>query len=596
VIVKSSNTNEESECEDDIVVWGNYRISFPEQAVFTQFKTHFAWCIDTKDDVSYLSYDNLINVCMMVKDGGPGLRDVLEQNLPYIDRWTVLDTGSTDGTQDLIQSIWGHLPGTLYEEPFINFRDSRNRLLDLAGDVCHFVVMLDDSYVLQGPLRAFLDFARGDDVADSFSLTIEDPDTLYASNRITKPSRGLRYTNLMHEIIQKEGNHYNVQIKYANGHLEDMVSEYHSGRTNARKANDIQVLLDMYEENPESRTLYYIADSYIGMKEWDKALYYFKLRVTHPGEGFEKELQDALYYIAVISHFFLDETLPWGVCHQLFLDAYAADPARGDTLYFIGLHYAERGELQLAYMYLKQAFRLGMPPIYMSVRKNIYTYHIPKALMHLCFAERDYDTGAACAERVLDACATQKEVPEAQRLYPENAATWLGLFCLMRESIEKYPQSGPSPTETVNSVKTVYVVAPGAQQDAIFALQYARCCSNAGAEVTVFCEWCESRTLYNGVQCVPLHRFLECIYTNVVDVVVVSHRVEYLSVSYRSRLVRGAVVLLDDVAEGMLLPIDGAKLYRVVLRSESLRAQFSSLFPQLRERARVLVGVATVAH
>src|SRR3989344_9698306 len=43
-------------------------------------------------------YDNLINLCFMVKNAGNDFRQVLIDNLPYIDRWTILDTGSTDNT------------------------------------------------------------------------------------------------------------------------------------------------------------------------------------------------------------------------------------------------------------------------------------------------------------------------------------------------------------------------------------------------------------------------------------------------------------------------------------------------------------------
>jgi hypothetical protein len=41
-------------------------------------------------------YDNLVCYTMIVKNGGPLLEEVLTANLPFVDRWCILDTGSTD--------------------------------------------------------------------------------------------------------------------------------------------------------------------------------------------------------------------------------------------------------------------------------------------------------------------------------------------------------------------------------------------------------------------------------------------------------------------------------------------------------------------
>jgi hypothetical protein len=137
-----------------------------------------------------LDYDNLINLCIMVKNGGELFEQMLEKNMDMIDRWTILDTGSTDGTIDAIHRLLvGKKKGQLYEEPFINFRDSRNRCLDLATTTCKYNIMLDDTYNVEGDLRGFLNEIRGDQFADSYSLTIKSHDVEYISNRITKSER-----------------------------------------------------------------------------------------------------------------------------------------------------------------------------------------------------------------------------------------------------------------------------------------------------------------------------------------------------------------------------------------------------------------------
>ena len=86
-----------------------------------------------------LIFDNLINLCIMVKNAGPQFEQILTANLNLIDTWTILDTGSTDNTIETINNVLvGKKNGNLYQEPFINFRDSRNRLLELAGTKCKY--------------------------------------------------------------------------------------------------------------------------------------------------------------------------------------------------------------------------------------------------------------------------------------------------------------------------------------------------------------------------------------------------------------------------------------------------------------------------
>ena len=52
----------------------------------------------------------------------------------------------------------------------MNFRDSRNRCLDLCGTSCKFIIMLDDTYCVKGSIREFLNTVRGDQFATSYSL------------------------------------------------------------------------------------------------------------------------------------------------------------------------------------------------------------------------------------------------------------------------------------------------------------------------------------------------------------------------------------------------------------------------------------------
>ena len=145
------------------------------QPFYEEFK-HFI------KDENLLVYNNLLNLCIMVKNAGTQFADMLKENMEHIDTWTILDTGSTDDTIKIInETLVPYKKGTLYQEPFINFRDSRNRLLDLAETTAKYQIMLDDTYVVKGDLRKFLNEVRGDQYSTCLLYTSPSPRDLSTS-------------------------------------------------------------------------------------------------------------------------------------------------------------------------------------------------------------------------------------------------------------------------------------------------------------------------------------------------------------------------------------------------------------------------------
>jgi predicted O-methyltransferase YrrM len=393
-----------------------YKIKISEKTLYlNDYDTFMKYFWYYFDDSGNFNYDNLICFTMIVKNAGPLLAKVLTENLPIIDRWCILDTGSTDGTQDIIRSILKNKKGKLYEEPFVNFKVSRNRCLELAGNTCKFILMVDDTYILKGNLRKFLNEVRGDQFSDSFSLLIQSDDTEYYSNRIIKTTTGLRYIHIIHEVITNENNK-NVTIPDRDAYIFDERAEYMETRTNNRKQFDLELLFKEVEEDPDDpRALYYIAQTYgcIG-DELSKAKY-FELRIRHPVEGYFQEKIDSLFELARTYNFKVNcetkelmkagEKLTesqWKKCEELYLQAYALDNKRPDSLYFIGIHYYLLGNYQLAYKYFKMGFEVGYPLGSQYSLKPTLTFHfLPKFLAEVCYYIGDYSLGLAASNLFL---------------------------------------------------------------------------------------------------------------------------------------------------------------------------------------------------
>ncbi len=277
--------------------------------------------------IKILNFDNLINLCIMVKNGGPQFEQMLIDNLHVIDKWTILDTGSTDETIDIIKRVLvGKKNGQLYQEPFINFRDSRNRLLDLAGKDCKYTLMLDDTYVIKNDLRKFLNEVRSDQYSNSFTLFIHSDDTKYGSNRIVKTDSNLRYIHKIHEVITDKNN-INIVIPEHVAYIKDKRFDYMEKRTMERKQLDLKLLYEEMEEDPnDPRTYYYLAQTYNLLQDYENAFNFFMKRASFTNSGFIQERIDSIFEAARIANFQLGK--PWSECMALYEQCYKVDETR----------------------------------------------------------------------------------------------------------------------------------------------------------------------------------------------------------------------------------------------------------------------------
>ena len=67
---------------------------------------------------------------MIVRDEVDVLGRCFDSCRELIDHWVICDTGSTDGTQDLIRRELAGIPGELHEHDWVDFGHNRSELMD----------------------------------------------------------------------------------------------------------------------------------------------------------------------------------------------------------------------------------------------------------------------------------------------------------------------------------------------------------------------------------------------------------------------------------------------------------------------------------
>jgi len=549
------------------------------------FLTIFKYYIGKEiNGIITLNYDNLINLCIMVKNAGPQFEKMLMDNLPIIDKWTILDTGSTDETIEIIKRVLvGKKDGELYQEPFINFRDSRNRLLDLAGTSCKFNLMLDDTYVIKGSLREFLTEVRSDQYSSSFTLFIQSDDTKYGSNRIIKSNTGLRYIHKIHEVISDKGN-INVVIPEDVAYIEDRRFDYMEKRTMDRKQLDLKLLYEEVEEDPnDPRPYYYLAQTYNLLEDYENAFKFFMKRASFINAGFIQERVDAIFEAARIANFKLNK--PWEECMELYERCYKVDESRPESLYFIGIHYYLENDYEKAFPYFKKGFELGFPTHCQYSLKPTLSFHfLPKFLTKICYQLNEHKLGEEAALFFL------KNNKETADDYSE-ILSWYNIFVKLNQ------YTGPKIiTNTYKKPLFVFVadggfhpwsgsniLTTGVGGSETYIIEMARYIQQFGKYQTmVFCNT-PNNLLENfeGTIYRPLTSYYEFINTTYVDTCIISRFSEYLPLTIKGFSENVYLVLHDLTPSGIIIPMD-KKLKNIFCLTEWHVGYFTNIFKALK--------------
>ena len=549
--------------------------------ILEKFIHEFHYYFDPEHS-NVLDYDNLINLCIMVKNGGKEFENMLESNLSIIDRFTILDTGSTDDTVENIRRILANKKGKIYEEPFINFRESRNRCLELAGKSCKYNVMLDDTYCIGGNLREFLNTIRSDQLADSYSLLIKSGDTQYYSNRITKSEKGLRYIFILHEVIQQKDN-VNVIVPNNVAWIDDIRSDYMEKRTNQRKQYDLKCLFQMIEEDPdEPRHYYYVAQTYNCIDNREKAAEYFKKRAFHHKAGFDQEKVDALFEMTRLYNFHLNKS--WEECKKYYELCYEWDPERPDSSYFLGIHYYLENNMEQAIFYFKRAFKIGYPVHRQYSLKPTLSFHfLPKFLSKICYQFKEYKLGLECCElflqhnssldegysEVIDWYNIYKLLVEFQPIDKTPIKTQTPIFCFIAPGGFK-PWRGSS------------ILKEGVGGSETYIIEMARHIQkNSNYEVLVFCN-CTEEEIFEDVKYLRLDRVTTELNTYEIEHCVISRFSEYIPLAINSYVKNIHVVVHDLSVSGNIIPVH-EKIKNIFCLTEWHRKYFSEIFPEFKQ-------------
>jgi glycosyltransferase involved in cell wall biosynthesis len=307
----------------------------------------------------------LASIClnMIVKDEAHVIRRCLDSVLPLINAWCILDTGSTDGTQEIVREHLKHLPGELHESPWKGFGPSRTEAIQLAlgrGDYLLFIDA-DDELVL--PKKFRLPELK----ADSYYIQHRQDAFSFLRLDLVSTRFPWRYKGVLHEYIESDAPRQALILQ--GPHVVER-REGARSRDPRKYERDAEVLEQGLRDEPDNaRYMFYLAQSRRDAQQYELALEAYVRRVAMG--GWEEEI-----YISLLSIARIMETLeqPDSEVIHAYLAAYQARPQRAETLGSLAAFFRFRRQYNLALLFAEKGLATPRPADLLFVDDSYYTW------------------------------------------------------------------------------------------------------------------------------------------------------------------------------------------------------------------------------
>jgi glycosyltransferase involved in cell wall biosynthesis len=353
---------------------------------------------------------------MIVKNEAHIVHECLESVCPFIDYWVIVDTGSTDGTQDLIKKFFEGkgVPGEMHERPWVDFGHNRSEALALCDGKADYAWMMDADDRIVGDFK----YPNGKNLnADAYVMQCYKDNLKWWRCHIFKNGIGWRYRGVVHEYAYHEGE-YVIQERLEGNYFIEARSlgSRNTGVTRVEKCEKDAILLEeALKQNPDdSRYQFVLAQSYFGSEQYDKAVTAYRKRAEMG--GWEEECYVSLFRIAQVewakgSHF--------TTVKQRFLEAYEYRPSRAEPLYEISYILRTNGLPCSAYIFAKEAARTPYPHgDMMFVEQSVYSWKALDEVAVNAYYAKDYRTGyEVCARLLYEDHLPKSEMDRVRNIY-----------------------------------------------------------------------------------------------------------------------------------------------------------------------------------
>ena len=377
-----------------------------------------------------------ITLCMIVKDETHVIEECLKSMAPYIDRYDITDTGSTDGTPELIKKTMDELgiPGEVYLSDWKGFGDHANRIgsrteafYNAEKSDAEYAWVIDADDYIEGDFQ----FPKNM-TADGYTLFIKRGEFSWWRNQIFKLDLGWRYVGILHEYADATKKKDGLAFAKIDGNYH--VNARTEGNRNVgvspieKYTRDAEILEGALEDDPEnSRYQFYLAQSYFDSQQWGKAKEAYKKRVEM--EGWNEEVFYSQYRVALCCGL---EKEPFDTIVGEFIKAYNTRPIRAEPLVEISRMYRMNDMAAAAYPFAKVAAELPYPAQdILFISEDVYRFTALDELGAVAFYAGKAEDGYEACKKLVN----ENRVPDEHKdRVKENLGQYENIMAQMEQA------------------------------------------------------------------------------------------------------------------------------------------------------------------
>jgi len=306
-----------------------------------------------------------VGLAMIVRNEAPVIARCLRSVASLIDCWTIVDTGSTDGTQQIVTEMMAELgiPGQLYERPWQDFGTNRSECLALARPLAEYSFVIDADEVLV-TTYALPKVALTHPV---YMLEVQLGNLRYLRQCLFDNRLPWRYLGALHEYPDAGEKLRPILI-------DSLCVSCGAGSQGARSRNprkyhdDAELLLRALAVEPDNlRYHYYLGQSWRDAREYQLAHDAYAHRASLGGSA--EEVWHAQYQQANMK--VLLDHAPAEIA-EAYLSAWELRPTRLEPLVWLAAYWRSREQWQRIILLLDGLPPMAKPPAGLFVEAPCY--------------------------------------------------------------------------------------------------------------------------------------------------------------------------------------------------------------------------------
>lgn len=383
-----------------------------------------------------------IGLSMIVKDESHCIKRVLESIWKYVDYWAIVDTGSTDGTQEVIKEFFKEkgLPGELIEMEWVNFSACRNVSLAAVEKVTDYGIWIDadeefipmPNFDIQIALRSGF---------DTISVPTRYGGVDYTRKSIWKCGMGFDWSGPIHEILaspnEKTGgilHGAHVFVRAEGNSWKDVKAKYTA---------HAKILSKYTKTNNDPRWVFYTAQSYRDASDHQNSFDWYKKRAEMTEGGFPEEIFFSKFMMARLAQIMGYDKKD---ILALYNDAHKADPLRGEPVKSLIQFLHECKEHEQAYVYSTYGLRYNgknpYPNRILFLDNALYDFQMLELHAISCYYTGRKEEGSKAYWQMRSQIKPGMLNEEMTRIIMDNEKHFLPLTSLVKQT----PPPGVAPS------------------------------------------------------------------------------------------------------------------------------------------------------